>query len=516
MNDRNGKPFRPRGNSADGAKRGGRPQGEHRAPRAQQGEKRPARGERPADKPYRSKFRGPAAEKIPAAKPVKKGSGARDAALAAYRMAVREGAYASQALDRALQTAQLSDEDRRFAASLFFTALEKKLYLEWALDARLETRPEPLVWDILTIAAAQLLAMGGVEDYAAVNEAVEQTRRNMREGLTGLVNATLKKLCEARDAGMTDMPSGDTAEDLSIRCSVSVPIAKALMEAYGAETAERMLAFTRDTARACIRPNALQTDPASFEKWMDGKGFEWEKGFVPGTYLVKNAGNAASLPEYASGLFSIQSESSVLAADAVEPKAPQNILDACAAPGGKTCRIAERMMNAGRVYAWDIHDHRVQLIRAAARRLGLDNIRPSCHDAQETVESLEGMMDAVLVDAPCSGLGVMADKPDSRYRMTEEGFGTLAELQAKILDACAQMVRPGGRLVYSTCTVLPRENEEQVRAFLSRHPEFEADTSTRWMPEAYRELAKDGMLQLLPNINAAEGFFIARMRRKNG
>ena len=205
----------------------------------------------------------------------------------------------------------------------------------------------------------------------------------------------------------------------------------------------------------------------------------------------------------------------MLAAQAVGAKPGMQILDACAAPGGKTCLMAEQMKGSGRVFAWDVHPHRVELIRAAARRLGLENVRPAVHDARRVMESMELAMDAVLVDAPCSGLGVMADKPDIRFRVTEEELESLPPLQAQILDACARMVKVGGRLVYSTCTILPAENEEQVRSFLTRHPEFELETDEAWLPEALRESMRGGMLQLLPSRDGVEGFFIARMRRRS-
>ena len=204
----------------------------------------------------------------------------------------------------------------------------------------------------------------------------------------------------------------------------------------------------------------------------------------------------------------------MLAALAVGARPGMRILDACAAPGGKTCLMAERMGASGRVFAWDVHAHRVELIRAAARRLGLDNVRPSVRDARRTDPDMALSMDAVLVDAPCSGLGVMWDKPDIRFRATEESLSQVIPLQREILDACAEMVRPGGLLVYSTCTILPEENEAQARAFLERHPEFEPDGGAEWLPEALRGHFADGRIQLMPDRDGIEGFFIARMRRR--
>ena len=171
-------------------------------------------------------------------------------------------------------------------------------------------------------------------------------------------------------------------------------------------------------------------------------------------------------------------------------------------------------MGSGRVYAWDLHEHRVELIRAAARRLGLDNIRAQVRDASKPLESLELAMDAVLVDAPCSGLGVMGDKPDIKYRLRGETIDALIPVQRDILNACAAYVKPGGLLVYSTCTILPEENGRQIDAFLDRHPEFAPDGDDSWLPEALRPQYSRGQIQILPGRDGIEGFFIARLRRK--
>ena len=429
----------------------------------------------------------------------------------------RGGAYASQALDRALEDAKLSPEDRRLAAGLFYAAVENRLRLEWTLGRMMATKPEPVVGDILTLAAAQLLFMDRIPDHAAVDEAVKQVRRAGRAGLDGLVNGVLRSLIRARDAGELTLPDRETEPEqwLSVRCSLAVPAAKRLIAAYGLDMAEEIAAYAPGERTQTVRPNLMKTEPAAFEAMLDKEGFQWRRGAVENAYVLTGAGSLAERAGYRSGLLSIQGESSMLAAQAVQARPGMQILDACAAPGGKTCLMAEQMRGSGRVYAWDVHPHRVELIRAAARRLELENVRPAVHDARKVMESMELAMDAVLVDAPCSGLGVMKDKPDIRFRVTEEELNALPALQGQILDACAQMVKVGGRLVYSTCTILPEENEMQVRAFLDRHPGFEIDESTDWLPEALRGRMQGGMLQLLPNRDGVEGFFIARMRRRS-
>ena len=440
----------------------------------------------------------------------------RDVALKALQDVVRGDAYAAQALNRQLEAARLKPEDRRLAASAFYFAVENRLQIEYMLDRFLDSKPDPTVNDILHIAAAQILFMDRVPDHAAVDEAVKQVRAAKREGMTGLVNGVLRNLIRARDAGELALPdrASEPEKWLSVRYSMAPAIVERLVAAYGQEEAEQIAAASAGNRMETVRPNAMRMDGEAFEKWLDGQGYHWKHGVVPGAWLIENGGNLADTDGYRRGLFSIQGQSAMLAAQAVEAKAGMQILDACAAPGGKTCLMAERMRGAGRVFAWDVHEHRVQLIRAAARRLGLDNVRAAVYDAGNPMESMRLSMDAVLVDAPCSGLGVIGDKPDIKYRVNEQALRALPALQRVILDACAQAVGVGGRLVYATCTILPEENEDQVRGFLARHPEFAPDPGGQWLPEALRPRFHDGMIQLLPHRDGLEGFFIARLIRR--
>ena len=465
------------------------------------------------DKSVGRKFEGRDRRPAPA-KPA--GPSARDVALRALRNVARNDAYAAQALDRELSAAHLSDEDRRLASSVFYFTLENRLRIEHVLAARLKTRPEPEVMDILCIATAQILFMDKIPDHAAVDEAVKQARRAGRDGLTALVNGVLRSLIRDRDAGELTLPDRDAEPEayLSERYSTAPELVARLVAAYGVEQTEEILAWSPDRRSDTIRANRMRMSDEAFEAWLTQNGLVWEHATVSGAYRVTGAGKLSAHEGYRKGLFSIQGESSMLAAAAVGAKPGMQVLDACAAPGGKTCLIAEMMMGTGRIYAWDLHAHRVELIRAAAHRLDLDNIRAQVRDAAKPMESMELAMDAVLVDAPCSGLGVMGDKPDIKYRLTGEAIDALLPVQQDILSACAACVKPGGVLVYSTCTLLPEENERQVEAFLRLHPEFAPDANDKWLPEELRTRFKGGCIQILPGRDGLEGFFIARMRRK--
>lgn len=440
----------------------------------------------------------------------------RETALKALQDVVRGDAYASQALDRQLGSSKLKPEDRRLAASIFYFAVENRLYIEYALKQFIENKPDPVVMDILHIAAAQLLFMNKIPDHAAVNEAVKQTRAYHRDGFAGMVNGVLRNLIGARDAGTIQIPdkNADLESYISVRYSIAPAIVKRLVAAYGLEMTENIAAYAPAERTQTIRPNGMRMSNSAFEKYLDAQNLKWSRGHVKDSYIVSEAGNLSMLEGYRKGDFSIQGESSMLAAQAVQAKPGMQVLDACAAPGGKTCLIAESMNGSGRVFAWDVHEHRVELIRAAARRLKLENVRTTVRDARKPFDSIELTMDAVLVDAPCSGLGVIADKPDIKYRQNEESLSALPQLQTDILEACAKAVKVGGLLVYSTCTILPEENEEQIQKFTKAHPEFEMDVETDWLPENLKPLCKDGMMQIIPSRDRLEGFFIARMRRK--
>lgn len=203
----------------------------------------------------------------------------------------------------------------------------------------------------------------------------------------------------------------------------------------------------------------------------------------------------------------------MVAAEAAFLKLGAQVLDVCAAPGGKSAYLAERMQGTGRIHAWDVHEHRVELIRALVERLRLYNIRPAWRDALVYREQLEGMMDVVLIDAPCTGSGVMDEKPDLKVRLNDQDLQSLLETQRKMLDTCSRYVKPGGLLVYATCSILPDENSRQTEAFLLTHPDFGIQTLPDTIPQSLRQYEGPLGLQLLPYRDSTEGFYIARMRR---
>lgn len=441
-------------------------------------------------------------------------SQSRRVALEIFQDVVRRDAYAALSLDDRMKNANLSQLDKRFCASIVYRTLENLLRIDYVLGFFLQDAEnlEPTVRDVLRISVCQLLFHDRIPDSAVVDEAVKLVRFSGLEGLTGLTNAVLRSVIRGKDEIKYPDPT-EGPRYFSIMYSVPLWLAERLTQAYGSKMAGEICAFRSDSHYTVIRPNMTRLDDAAFEKLLEKKVWETEKGAVPHAWRVRMASEIARDNDYFDGNFSIQGESSMLAAQAVGVKPGMQVLDCCAAPGGKTAYLAEAMGGSGRVYAWDVHEHRVTLIKTMMRRLRLENVRPAVRDAAALKEELAGTMDAVLLDAPCSGLGVMDDKPDIKYRATPESVKELQEIQEKLLNTCCQYVKRGGVMVYSTCSLLPEENGEQVKKFLSSHPGFSLAPLPEDFDGKFKALYTDTGLQLLPSRDGVEGFFIARMRR---
>ena len=519
MNDENGrKPFhshkpssfgKPGGHTAkknDGVK--GKPGYADRKP--------PRRDGKPAYKANNQPMKAVPSKKKPAAHPAQNIL-PRRVALDTLMDVSRSEAYASLALEKRLKQSNLPKRDRAFITQIVYGTIENRIKLDWLIDRCLNSEEkalDPTVREILRMGAYQLFLMDKVPDMAAVDESVTLTRAMGLEALTGLTNAVLRRMIREKDQIQWPDPEKEPLTYLSVRYSVPEPLCGLLIDSLGMETAEKLIGYKPQERVVTIRMNGLRCTEDRLERLLSDEELKWEKGSLPGMYKVYDAGDLTALRGYENGLFTIQGESSVLAARMLLAAPGQTVLDACAAPGGKSAVIAEDMLNSGRIYAWDSHPHRVDLIRNTAKRLRLENIRPMARDATEMRESMNSTVDAALIDAPCSGTGVMSEKPDLKYRITEEGVQSLCATQKAILNAVAPMLKPGGTLVYSTCSVLPEENEMQVRSFLAEHAEYEVYPLHENLPEALRAYEGEFGLQLFPFRDGMDGFYICRLRRK--
>lgn len=408
---------------------------------------------------------------------------------------VERGQYANLALDAALLRSEMTDEDRALATALVYGVLEKRGRLDYAL-AGLSSRPtealSPDVRTLLRLGLYQLCFLDRVPDHAAVNETVSLASRKT----AGYVNAVLRE--EIRRGKSLPLPQGgDRAEWLSVRYSVSRGLAQRLLADLGDAKTEAFLNASEITPPLTLRVNTLRTTRENLLDVLQKAGFDAHGTKRSRTGIVLPRGAAVrALPGFDEGLFFVQDEASQLAAEAVDARPGMRVADVCACPGSKSFGIAMEMEDCGELLACDLHSSKLSLVKDGAKRLGIGILSVLERDARKPMAGAEGTFDRVLCDVPCSGFGVIGKKPELRYKDPAESAG-LPDIQAAILSRSAELLRAGGRLVYSTCTILPAENEENVARFLETHGEF-------------RLLSEQ---TLFPDTDGTDGFFIAAMEK---
>jgi len=514
----NGQPSggKPSGGRAVRSGNGGKPagsrsgQGFRKDGQAQFGNKRPGNSGRPV----RSLNGRPGASRQPERKPEVEGMAPRRIALRVIRQVTEQGAFASLCLDKALEDCGLISADRRLVSRLVYDTLDHLIYLDWCLGQVMAREDTDIkLRNILRLGACQILLEDRIPESAATNTCVQLCVENGMEGLKGVCNGILRNLVRKKDELVFPDPETEPDKADAIRFSIPEWLWIRLREAYGREEAVKILDVRQGTESWTVRPNLTKLSDKEFEELLEKKVWEKEKTDLPHAWRIRGAMNIARDADFTSGNFSIMTGGSMIACLAMDVRRGKQILDCCAAPGGKTCYLAEIMGGTGRVQAWDVHEHRTALIEAQAKRLGLENIRPMVRDALKAREDLRQTMDGVLLDAPCTGLGMLAEKPDIKLRVTEDSLRELTEIQRKLLDTVCEYVKEGGTLVYSTCSILPEENEKQAEDFLQRHPEFEAALLPETIPERYTQYRKTG-LQLLEYRDGVEGFYVCRFRRR--
>ncbi len=429
---------------------------------------------------------------------------AREVALDILLRCEKDGGYANLALDAALSRTELSSADRGLVTELVFGVIERKITLDHYITKLSSAKlcdVEPRVLMLIRMALYQLAFLDRIPAYAAVNESVSLCPKRAK----GYVNAILRSFMRL-DAPIA-LPD-DPVERLSVEYSYPTALCELFSSEFGYERARSLFAAMNENPKPTLRVNTLKTDREAVISALEKEGIKAEKSLVAPNGLTMSGGAVATLSGLREGEFFVQDEASQICCEALGAVAGDFVIDVCAAPGSKSFGAAINMENKGRVLSCDLHKNKLSLIEKGAKKLGIDIIEARAADGRVGIEELFGKADKVICDVPCSGYGVIAKKPEIRYKDPKE-TERLPEIQYDILESCSRYVKEGGVLVYSTCTVLHRENGANIERFLNAHKDFYA--------EDYEVCGKKygAITTFMPDTDKTDGFFVARLR-KNG
>ncbi|MBQ4072041.1 MAG: 16S rRNA (cytosine(967)-C(5))-methyltransferase RsmB [Clostridia bacterium] len=418
------------------------------------------------------------------------------------------GKYVNLSLSSHL-TDSLSREERGLLTHLLYTTVEHKLtydYIIGALTGRSLDKLTSHTKNILRLGMCQLLDSSGMPDHAAVNATVSLAKN---KGEAGLVNAVLRALVRTRDNLPFPKKEKNAARYYSVYYSIPLPTVRLFLDGLGEQSAVALFESFNKTPKTTLTVNTVKISVEDFIQKLAETGVVATRvEFSPISVAISGSVNPREIYGYSEGLFLVQDAASAVAASLQSQREGALIVDVCSAPGGKAMTAAILSGNKARVYAFDLHESKLSLIRDSAARLGLSSVSVGVRDARVPDGTLLGRADSVICDVPCSGLGVIAKKPDLRYKPLEDTEG-LPALQLEILKSSSQYLRVGGRIVYSTCTLAERENEEVVREFLRDNHDFAL------VPFELGTLSAEcGMITLYPHIHDTDGFFIALLERK--
>lgn len=433
---------------------------------------------------------------------------ARQAVCRVLARCRKDGAWSEEAIRGEIHKSGLKESDAALCSKISMGVLQNSSLLDYYIGCYSNTPVEklsPKVLDILRLSAYQILFLDKIPAFAAVNEGVKLCKTGETRKAAGLVNAVLRRIAEHR-AELPEVPGKGTAQYLSIMYSHPLWLVETCVKEHGYDFTERFLAANNEQAPIFAHINPLKQERNLCTELSE---FGAEPTAFPGCIRLRTTAGIAETAVFRDGAFYIQDLAARLATVAGDPQPGMTVLDACAAPGGKSVSCAMRMENRGRIISCDIHEKKLRMIQENAERLGITIIETMTMDARKPYDGMKHMADLVIADVPCSGLGVIRRKPEIRWKPETE-INRLPEIQQDILEGLAPCVKAGGVLVYSTCTVRREENGDVIEAFLSRHPDFS--------PEAFDlqtvGLVPEGRITLWPHIHGTDGFFICKMRKQ--
>ncbi len=425
---------------------------------------------------------------------------ARELTLSLLMKGEKTKQYSNIVLDNALKNSELSSADRGLVSALFYGVIERRITLDYQIKS-LATRDisdiDEKTVNALRIGLYQLIYLDRIPPHAAINESVSLCSRKS----AGFANAILRSFL--RRGGVSLPDKSNTLEYLSVAYSIDIPLLSRLLSIFGRDETEKLLTAINQAPPTTLRVNTLLTDRNTLiEK-------------IPSSAPTKNAphgifvqGSVRDIYGFDEGMFFVQDEASQICVEALGAKSGDVVMDICACPGSKSFGAAITMKNRGEIYSFDLHENKLSLVINGAERLKIDIIQTSDCDGRHFLPTFEKASDRIICDVPCSGFGVLAKKPELRYKNPEES-AALPKIQRDILNNACKYLKSGGTLIYSTCTILPEENEKNIEDFLASHPDFYLE---EW--QVGDIVAKGGMITLLPHIHKTDGFFIAKLKRK--
>ena len=424
-------------------------------------------------------------------------------------------AYSNIAINRRFKATKIEIVDRKLITELVYGVIENLIYLDHIIKTLSKIRIKKLnvsVLNILRMGLYQIIFLDKIPVFAAVNESVNLTKKNDHKS-AGFVNGILRNY--TRNMNDISIPSLETdpVNHLSIVYSHPNWLVDKWLRQFGQEKTILLLKANNEKPPLTIRVNTLKTSKNHLKNILIDENLEISDGlYMDEAIHINNVGSIEELDSFQQGLFQVQDESSMMVARILDPQKGDAVIDVCAAPGGKTTHIAQLMEDTGYILARDIYDHKLKLINDNAGRLGIHIIHTQTYDAKELDKDSIEKFDKVLVDAPCTGLGIIRRKPELKYNKTPENLMEIAELQFEILSNSSKYVKKGGILLYSTCTITNEENHGVVERFLYHNKDFEISDINAYLP---KELNTKGIgLQLYPHLHKTDGFFISKLRKK--
>jgi 16S rRNA (cytosine967-C5)-methyltransferase len=440
-------------------------------------------------------------------------SGVRGTSVKILNRVERTDSYLDKLLEAELRSGELNDFDKALLMEIVHGVLRWQSKLDWVLNGFFHgnfAKAEVTVRNTLRSALYQILFLDKVPDHAAVNEAVEFIKRIRGEKAGGLVNGVLRNIIRNKEGIHYPDVQNDAALYLSTMYSFPLWMVKRWMNRFGFYETEKLLEAQNQKPGLTLRINTMKTSIEEFMKMFDLQNISYEKSnFLPMFLKTTNLTNISNSEIFRRGFFTVQDESAGLAATLLNVQPGDRVLDLCAAPGGKTTFFGEVMKNQGTIVAVDKYQTRLNLVKGSCERLGLTNVQFVAADATDFQTELA---DKILIDAPCSGLGVLSKKPDIKIKREMRDINEVVKIQEHLLNNAATLLKQGGALVYSTCTIEPEENFNVVKKFLETHPEFEIDHAAKYSNE--KIVTADGFIETFPHRNGIDGSFAIRLIRQ--